>query len=95
VQPIYIPPAELNGAQHGDAVITQVIPRPDGKSVGKILKVTAKAPPARQVSGKIQVDSSNNSFVNDPENSGKKLYKIKKKTYFFKNFYFLFGYERS
>ena len=72
MQPIYVPPTELNGAGTGDSVLASMVSRPDGKSVGKIIRVTAKAAPPRQLGGVLQVDPSNNHFIMDPDNQSKK-----------------------
>lgn len=63
--PVFVAPNDLNGAQTGDMVVAEKIPRSDGKSVGKIIKITQKAGPPRQVKGIMKEDSSGNNFVDD------------------------------
>ncbi len=51
-----------------------MIPRNDGKSIGKVLRITAKATPPREVKGRILEDSSNNFYVDDPEVPGIRIF---------------------
>jgi exoribonuclease R len=50
-----------------------VVPRNDGKSIGKITKVISRPTP-REVQGTIEEDSSNNCYVKDPANVATKIY---------------------
>jgi len=63
--PVFVPPTDLNGAKNGDSVVALVTPRADGKTVGKILSVTSKAVPPREIKARLQVDASGNFFVED------------------------------
>lgn len=70
----FIAPTDLNGAQSGDMVVAEKIPRADGKAVGKIVKISQKAGPPRQIKGALKEDSSGNNFIDDPENSSKPVF---------------------
>jgi actin len=73
VTPMFIPSSELNGAQNGDIVVAEKIPRSDGKSIGKIIKVTSKAV-LREVIQKLKIDEQQNYFVDDPQNIDKPIF---------------------
>lgn len=87
ITPMFIPSSELNGAQNGDIVVAgnlllffiftkiliEKIPRSDGKSIGKIIKVTSKAV-LREVIQKLKIDEQQNYFVDDPQNIDKPIF---------------------
>lgn len=70
----FISPTDLNGAQSGDMVVAEKIPRSDGKAVGKIIKISQKAGPPRQVKGSLKEDTSGNNYLDDPQNSSKPIF---------------------
>eukprot|EP01114_Cavostelium_apophysatum_P015221 TRINITY_DN4104_c0_g1_i2.p1 TRINITY_DN4104_c0_g1~~TRINITY_DN4104_c0_g1_i2.p1 ORF type:complete len:980 (+),score=294.81 TRINITY_DN4104_c0_g1_i2:774-3713(+) len=71
VTPMYIPKEDLNGAGNADRVMAQQVPRPDGRLVGKILSVSSKADPPREIRGRLQVDASDNTYIEDLQASSK------------------------
>eukprot|EP01114_Cavostelium_apophysatum_P013876 TRINITY_DN3459_c0_g1_i1.p1 TRINITY_DN3459_c0_g1~~TRINITY_DN3459_c0_g1_i1.p1 ORF type:complete len:1054 (+),score=286.64 TRINITY_DN3459_c0_g1_i1:176-3337(+) len=65
VPPIFVTPQDLSGAQSGDGVLVQLIPRTDGKHMGRVVHITERAPPLREIRGRLKIDTSGNNYVDD------------------------------
>lgn len=72
--PVFIAPQDTASAASGDAVIAQLLPRNDGKLVGKVLKITERAPPPRQLQNRLLIDSAENFYIQDTENANKPVF---------------------
>jgi exoribonuclease R len=72
--PVFIAPQDTASAASGDAVIAQLLPRTDGKLVGKVLRITERAPPPRQLQNRLLLDSAENFYIEDSENANKPVF---------------------